>query len=103
MDEVAKQGSQLSDIEARLRRLETEQDLESNRITAISEYARIVSDDLDSLRNTFNGNVNQTNREKAARLTASGYCGEETYTDDYGVRRLRNKECTVDDLRPPRK
>lgn len=53
----------------------------------------------ESLRKTFNGNVDEENKARAARLTASGYCGKEQVNYPDGSWSMRNKECTTKDLK----
>lgn len=98
MDEVAKHDASIVDLQDRVRRIEERDDQQDNAITAANNYTDAVANGGESLRKTFNRNVDQENRVKALRATTQGYCGQETYVDDYGVTRLRNRECKVSDL-----
>lgn len=53
----------------------------------------------ESLRKTFNNNVDIENKAKVARMTAQGACGTETYYPPSGGMVLRNKACTLNDLK----
>lgn len=61
--------------------------------------AKDVATSHESLRNTFNGNVDIENRAKVARLTEQGACGTETEYLKSGGWIVRNKECTLKDLK----
>lgn len=92
IDSVHRVDSRVSELEIRI--IEMERQL---------KYAegdlRSVAKAHESLRKTFNGNVDIDNRAKVARLTAAGACGTETVRFDDGSWTTRNKECTMKDLK----
>ena len=76
------------------------------RVEKLEERLRLTSASLDearsnheSLRNTFNGNVDIENRSRAREMTRRGACGQEVEQVSGGGVIVRNKECTVNDLR----
>lgn len=76
------------------------------RVTQLEQEVKFTEGDLksvvnahESLRKTFNSNVDIENRAKVARMTAQGACGTETVRYDDGGWSVRNKECTLKDLK----
>lgn len=94
----AEAGTQIRALELRVQRLES--DLESQKsISKIDrEFSVSTYNELNSLRKTFNGNVDIENKNKARQMTARGGCGQEWVNYPDGGRAWRNKECTVKDL-----
>lgn len=88
-------------IEDRLDKVEAENRQLSERLTLLHNWIKEDSQNLDSLRKTFNGNVDRTNKAKVARMTAEGACGTERVEYPDGGWITRNKECTLKDLLPP--
>lgn len=91
-DQLAGLRSEIADLQRKLREVEAEN-------TRQNQFAVDTYNSLTNLRTTFNSNVDQRNREKAHELTKLGGCGQERYFDDAGYPRIRNKPCTVNDLR----
>lgn len=68
---------------------------------ALEHYSKqidLLSSSLDSLTGTVNGNARASNANAVRHMTESGVCGTESYVDDLGWRRVRNKNCTTADL-----
>lgn len=83
---------QVDDLSSRINEMQRKIDFAESDIESVSKAH-------ESLRKTFNGNVDIDNRAKVARLTAAGACGTETVRFDNGGWAVRNKECTLKDLR----
>lgn len=62
-------------------------------------YIKSVDEAHERLRTVFNGNVEMDNKASVARMTARGACGTERVTYQDGGWAMRNKECTIKDLR----
>lgn len=68
---------------------------------ALEHYSKqidLLNGDLDSLTKTVNGNARASNSNSIREMTRNGACGTESYIDDQGWRRVRNKDCTLADL-----
>lgn len=85
-------GDKVIALEARIAALEE---------SAIRDRAFMVEtyNAHESLRKTFNGNVDQTNREKVANMTARGACGTRLVNLPNGGYYNERIECTEKDLR----
>lgn len=92
LDERAQLQAKIDALELRVIELETDAGRQDR--FAVDTYNALVS-----LRNTFNGNVDQENRHRAKLMTARGGCGTELVTYPDGGQAWRNKECTVKDLK----
>lgn len=82
-------------------------DLET-RIVALERQVEFAEGDIknafaaqDRLRTVVNKNADIENREAVQEMTARGACGTETIRYPNGGWTVRNKECTVKDLRSP--
>lgn len=85
--------------EGRIDKLENENRELQHELSVLTKWVRAESESLDSLRRTFNQNVVIDNNAKVARMTAAGACGTERVTFPEGGWTVRNKECTLKDLR----
>lgn len=92
------QRDRIDQLESRLSAIEERDKAQDTAINGVRDLALETYNAHESLRKTFNGNVDMDNKAKAAALTAAGGCGQERYFDDNGYPRLRNKPCTVKDL-----
>ncbi len=91
--------AEIARLESKIDGLERQIESHDKQISTVRDLAIGTSGDLDSLRKTFNGNVEKDNKQAVREMTRAGVCGQETYLDNYNVTRLRNKECTDKDLR----
>lgn len=98
--------SQLNAQQVRIASLESE--LSSAKIDLREEISGVRklglenAQNAESLTNTFNTNVDQTNREKVAEMTRRGACGTRLEPLPNGGGFInRQIECTLDDLKPP--
>lgn len=85
--------------EARISALEQRADALAKRIEITTDLSLATSDSLDSLRTTFNKNVEQDNQAAADRMTARAACGTRLVTMPTGGQYYENVKCTVKDLR----
>lgn len=92
IEAVARANNNLSDLKLRIVEMEREIEFAEGDIKSVSAAH-------ESLRKTFNSNVDIENKAKVARMTARGACGTETVRFDDGGWAIRNKECTLKDLR----
>lgn len=67
---------------------------------SVQGLALAAYDQQESLRKTFNHNVDLNNAAKVASMTARGACGQEWVRYPDGGQVWRNKVCTIKDLRP---
>ncbi|MEW9855903.1 hypothetical protein [Novosphingobium sp. M1R2S20] len=86
-------------MDVRLARLEEENRKLKGDMDLLRDWLKAESDALESLRKTFNHNVNLENSAKVARMTAQGACGTERVEYPDGGWAIRNKECTQKDLK----
>lgn len=94
---TAKSGSdlalrQISDLTGRVNELE-------RQIDGLKEVVAQNAAAHESLRKTFNGNVQKDNDEAVKDMTRRGVCGTERVNYNDGSYVMRNKECTLKDLR----
>jgi len=81
-----------ADLERRINALES-------KLNMTEAEVKDVANAHESLRQTFNGNVDIENRAKVKRMTAAGACGTEVVNFKDGGWTVRNKECTLKDLK----
>lgn len=79
-------------LEGKMSGLQSESAAAEQRLSALEGAHQILA-------RTFDRNARAANEDAAKEMTRRGACGEESYVDNYGYTRLRNKECTVKDLR----
>jgi len=92
LSKANRQEHRIVDLERKVASLEFQ--VEEVRNFALSNYNA-----HESLRKTFNSNADAENKARVARLTASGYCGKEQVNYSDGSWSMRNKECTLKDLK----
>lgn len=91
-------GPTINRLQSRIDELEQRVNRQAEEISTVRNVALSTADAHESLRKTFNGNVDIENNNKARQMTARGGCGQEWVTYPDGGRAWRNKECTVKDL-----
>lgn len=94
---TAKSGSDLAlrqtaDLTARVNELERQ--MESLKAVVAENVAA-----HESLRKTFNSNVQKDNNEAVRDMTRRGVCGTERVNYQDGGWAFRNRECTLKDLK----
>lgn len=86
-------------LEVRMIGLQQENERLQRDVKLLRDWLKEDTENLEHLRRTFNGNVQKDNEAAVARMTARGACGTEQVTFPGGGYTLRNKECTLKDLR----
>lgn len=86
-------------LEVRLIAMQQDNDRLRREVDLLRDWLKEDSNNLESLRKTFNGNVQKENQATVARMTARGACGTEQINFANGGYTIRNKECTLKDLR----
>lgn len=77
---------EISNLKLENKRLESE-------LKTVRDLAILTSESLESLRKTFNGNVEINNENNRQARTDAGLCGRETVYLEGGGYTVRNKEC----------
>lgn len=97
--ETMRQIGRIDNLEMRVMELERKLDHAERDINGVRELELENARNHESLRKTFNRNVDVNNLAKVARMTADGACGRETVQYPNGGWTVRNRECTLKDLR----
>lgn len=84
---------------ARIAELEQEVAALKSKQDATERHLDTVEEAQSKLLQTFNHNVRVDNDNAVRAMTRRGACGKETIVDEYGSTIIRNKECTLKDLR----
>lgn len=85
--------------DAEIAALEQRVDALAERLDSTSNLAISTAEAHESLRKTFNGNVDQENERRAAAMTARGACGTRLVNLPSGGWYNEPIKCTVNDLR----
>lgn len=88
-------------MDERVTQLEADNQRLQANVEILQRWVDGESKSLESLRKTFNRNVDAQNKAKVLRMTANGACGTERVDYPDGGWSTRNKECTLKDLLPP--
>ena len=98
-DAVSPLRSQVADLEARIESLQSELDAVDGKMrTNSSILSDVAASNADTSR-TVSTNAKVSNANAADAMTRRGACGTETTVVEGGGVLIKNKTCTVDDLR----
>jgi len=99
ISEIARESTAYSDGNTALT-MQHDADLKEMRVEIVSLQSQIdaLRSSHESLRGTFNNNVDIENSNKARDATARGACGTELVNYPDGSSVWRNKKCEVSDL-----
>lgn len=90
---VQRAETRSEDLKTRIIALEHE-------ITSTKETANIAVSAVDAVSDQVRNNAKVANENAVKDMTRNGACGRETIYLDNGGWTIRNKECTVKDLKP---
>ena len=99
-DVRAQIATQTADLRMQIERLKADQASLNKELQDVRVLALGVNDAHESLRKTFNHNVNLENEAKVRAMTARGACGTEQIHYPNGGIVYQNRQCTLKDLRP---
>lgn len=92
INEIVKVDQKIGDLETRIIGLERKMEFAEGDIARSTKVQ-------DRIVETFNKNVDMDNRQSVREMTARGACGTERVDFEDGGWTIRNKECTLKDLR----